>query len=247
MAKRHRIHAEKVYVIRVNIWHRWYKRLALLAFIVALPLAAYFGTDWYLGETQRELETENGILIGQVTGLRSEITDLEQANANLLMSAQMDAGAELQLQNELVLWRERNEILQSEIQFYLSLMEPSTNSQGIFVQSAELTALDEPNAYRYSLIVGQKSQNHPRVAGDLRIELISENQGQYSTLGLADLSDEGEELSLGFRFFQQIEGVIYLPTDFEPDQWVVQIDLASSNSGSIIETYNWPFLTGVEE
>lgn len=247
MAKRSQIHAERVYVVRVNVWHQWYRRIALLLFIAALPVAAYYGTDWYLGENQRQLETENSQLAEQVNVLRFDLSEAEQSNANLQMSAQMNEDVEQQLQSELISWRERTELLESEVQFYLSLMEPTSNNQGVFVQSAEITALDDPTVYRYSVIVAQKSQTHPRVGGSLSIELIAENENQSTVLGLAELADEGAELAIGFRFFQQAEGLIYLPAGFSPDQWIVRIDLVSSGSSPIVETYDWPYLVGTEE
>ena len=173
--------------------------------------------------------------------LRADLNLSEQQNANLLIAAVMDEEAEQHLQNELVNWRERNELLQSEIQFYLSLMEPSSSSQGVFIQSAELVSMEEHGLYRYSVVIGQKSQDHPRVAGAVRLQVISENENQFTNLGLADLTDGGAELALGFRFFQQMDGIIYLPAEFTPTQWMVEVDLASANSGSITETYDWPF------
>ena len=239
---RHRIHAEKVYVVRVNVWHRWYRRLALLLFIVALPVAAYYGTQWYLGEDQRELENQNQVLRDRLAEVRAEILDLEQENANLLMASAMDEEAELQLREQLVDWRERNETLESEIQFYLSLMEPSSSESGVFIANAELQATEEPSVYRYSVIIGQKSLNHPRVAGSVELQVISENENQYAVLGLADITDGGAELPLGFRFFQQLDGTIYLPAEFVPNQWRVEVNLASASSSSIRQTYDWPFL-----
>lgn len=246
MVKPHRIHSERISVVRVNVLHIWYRRIALLLFVAILPVGTYYGADWYLGENQRQLEVDNSHLVEQVSLLRFDLREAEQDNANLLMSAQMNQDVEQQLQNELISWRERNELLESEIQFYLSLMEPASNNQGVFVQSAELVALDDPNAYRYSVIVAQKSQEHPRVEGDISIELISENENQSTVLGLAELADEGANLPIGFRFFQQLEGVIYLPEAFRPDRWVVRVDLVSSGSDPIIESYDWPYLSSVE-
>ncbi len=241
MPRRHRIHAERVYVVRVNIWHRWYRRFAVLLFILSLPVAAYYGAQWYLGGTQRVLSDQNLDLQTRLSILRTDLDLTEQENANLLIAALLDDEAEQHLQNELVNWRERNELLQSEIQFYLSLMEPSISSQGVFIQSAELVAMAESGSYRYSLVIGQKSQDHPRVTGAVRLQVISENENQYTNLGLADLTDGGAELALGFIFFQQMDGIIYLSADFKPTEWMVEVDLASANSGSITETYDWPF------
>lgn len=198
-------------MVRVNIWHRWYRRIAFLLFILALPVGAHYGTEWYLGQDQRELAVQNEVLQLRLAEVRAEVLDLEQKNTNLLMAAELDDQAEQQLLNELVDWRERNETLQSEIQFYLSLMEPSSNERGVFIANAELIPTEEPSVYRYSVVIGQKSLNHPRVAGTMRLEVISENENQYTVLGLADMTDGGAELPLGFRFFQQIDGTLYLP------------------------------------
>jgi|GEM_PF-1729780 hypothetical protein len=238
---RHRIHAEKIYVIRVNVWHRWYRRIALFLIVLALPIGAYYGTEWYLGQDQRELDDQNQALRLRMAEVRAEVLELEQQNANLLMAAEMDEQAGQQLRNELVEWRERNETLQSEIQFYLSLMEPSSNERGVFIANAELIPTEEPSVYRYSVIIGQKSLNHPRVTGAMRLQVISENENQYTVMGLADMTDGGAELPLGFRFFQQMEGTLYLPAGFSPNQWMVEVDLASSSSDSIRQTYDWPY------
>ena len=237
---RHRIHAEKVYVVRVNVWHRWYRRIALLLFILALPVGAYYGTEWYLGQDQRELVDQNLTLSTRLAEVRAEVVELEQQNANLIMASSMDEESQNQLRDQLVDWRERNETLESEIQFYLSLMEPASNERGVFIASAELIPTEEPSVYRYSIIVGQKSLDHPRLVGGVRLQVISENENQYTVLGLADLTDAGAELPLGFRFFQQMDGTLYLPADFSPNQWMVEVELASASSDTIRQTYDWP-------
>lgn len=157
------------------------------------------------------MDNQNTDLLTRLAILRTDLNLSEQQNANLIMAAVMDEEAQLHLQNELVNWRERNELLQSEIQFYLSLMEPSSNSQRIFIQSAELVSMEDPGLYRYSVVIGQKSQDHPRVNGAVRLQVISENENRYTSLGLANLTDGGSELALGFRFFSRwMESYIYL-------------------------------------
>jgi hypothetical protein len=120
-------------------------------------------------------------------------------------------------------------------------MEPSSNERGVFIAGAEMFPTEEPHVFRFSVIVGQKSLNHPRVAGTVRLQAISENENQYTVLGLADMTDGGAELPLGFRFFQQLDGTLYLPVDFNPNQWTVEVDLPSASSSAIRQTYDWPY------
>ena len=71
--------------------------------------------------------------------------------------------------------------------------------------------MEDPGLYRYSVVIGQKSQDHPRVNGAVRLQVISENENRYTSLGLANLTDGGSELALGFRFFSRwMESYIYL-------------------------------------
>jgi hypothetical protein len=79
--------------------------LPFCCFILSLPVAAYYGTQWYLGGTQRVLENQNTDLLTRLAILRTDLNLSEQQNANLIMAAVMDEEAQLHLQNELVNWR----------------------------------------------------------------------------------------------------------------------------------------------
>ena len=240
MVRKHRIHSERIVVVRVNRRLQFLKRLLLLTVLMALPVAAYQAARWWQGDQARILTAQNLKLQSDQTRAQQQIEELRQEISNLDMSNDLDRETIDQLRAQLVNWRLKSEDLESKIQFYLSLMDPLSTGDGVFVQRAEVLPMAEPGVYRYQVVVAQKSQNHDRVTGSAQFTFAGSRDDRLESLTLADVSDETAPVKIGFSFFQQIEGYLYFPDDFEPSGWMLDIDLQTPIRTTVSEAYEWP-------
>lgn len=240
MPKNHSINRERVTVIRENRWLRLWQGLVLLVILVSLPLATWWLTREQLGEDYRALQGQMAALQEQSAQMQQRIEELQQQRADLEVASQLDAEALQQLRARLVEWREANELLEEQTQFYMSLMNPTANDAGVFVESVEIRATSTPNQYGYDVLVAQRTLDHQRVTGRLTIDLQGEQEGQQIILNADALGLDADGQALGFRYFQHLTGEIYLPENFEADRLRARVYLSGSSTPLIDEQVEWP-------
>jgi len=240
MPKNHNINRERVTVVRENRWLRVWQGLILLLVLVSLPTATWWITRAQLGEDYRALQTQMSALQSESAQMQQRIEELLQQRADLEVAAQLDADTLQQLRERLVDWREANEQLEEQTQFYMSLMNPSANNAGVFVESIEIRATSTPNQYGYDVLVAQRTLNHQRITGRLVIDLQGEQSGQQIILNADSLGLETDGQALGFRYFQHLTGEIFLPEEFEAEQLRARVYLSGSSTPLIDEQVDWP-------
>lgn len=240
MPKNHSINRERVTVIRENRWLRWWQGLALLIVLVSLPAATWWMTRVQLGEDYRALQEQMSALQGSAAEMEGRIQELQQQRADLEVASQLDADALQQLRERLVEWREANELLEEQTQFYMSLMNPSATNAGVFVESIEIRATSTPNQFGYDVLVAQRTLDHQRVTGRLVIDVQGESEGQQIILNADALGMDVDGQALGFRYFQHLMGEIFLPDNFEAEQLRARVYLSGSSTPLIDEQVDWP-------
>lgn len=239
MRKRHAIHTDRIYVVSVNRRVQWLTRLLAVVVLIALPISVYEATRFQVGEEIRLLEAENQQLALNTEQALAELDGLRQQMVNLELASDLDHQVIDQLREQLVQWRERGEQQAEQIQFYLSLMDPGSGGDGVFLDRAVLLATADPNRFRYQVVVGQKSQNHDRVTGSLQIMVHSDIDDSVESLSLGELTDQDTPLALGFKFFQTLEGFVYLPDGFQPGSWSLEFDIRTPVRQSFSEQLDW--------
>lgn len=240
MPKNHSINRERVTVVRENRWLRWWQGLILLLVLISLPAATWWLTRLELGEDYRALQGQMVALQGESAQMQTRIEELQQQRADLEVASQLDAEALQQLRERLVEWREANELLEEQTQFYMSLMNPTANDAGVFIESIEIRATSTPNQYGYDVLVAQRTLDHQRVTGRLVIDLQGEQEGQQIILNADALGLEAGGQALGFRYFQHLTGEIFVPENFEAEQLRARVYLSGSSTPLIDEQVDWP-------
>lgn len=234
------IHFEKAYVVRVNRAQRAWRVAGILGLLVFFPLAAYLGISWYLGQENRELNSQVDRQAELIAALRAEVLNLEQLAANADLASEVDKNSLEQMRLEMVQSQERIELLGEQIRFYQSLMDPNPEKGGVYIETVDIEPSDAEGAYKYNIVVAQRSSNHRRVQGNMDLQLISEGKGDARQIfSLGELTESVDSLSLGFKFFQQLDGDFKLPEGFIPTKVRVTVRLDGDASPRVDETYVW--------
>ena len=234
------IHYEKAYVVRVSRTQRVLRVAGVLFLLLGLPLTSYLATSYYLGEKARQLTAQVDQQNVLMVELSRQIETLEQRAANAEMASEIDRNSMEQLRQEILQSEEHIQTLGQQISFYQSLMDPSPQQRGVYLESLDIKPANAQGEYQYNIIVAQRSSNHQRVSGHLNIQLIGGPEGELGqTISLAELTEDQDRLPLGFKFFQQLDGSIRLPEGFVPARVRVVVQIDGDSAPRVDETYEW--------
>lgn len=240
MPKPHKIHYETAYVVRFNRARRLCLIFGVLLAVVLVPLVTYYGTLWYAAKENVELADKVSYQAGVIQTLEQKVANLEQLNTNADLSSEVDTSSLEQMRKDMVASQAQIEMLNEQIRFYQSLMDPNPDKGGIYIETVDIEAANLEGAYRYNIIIAQRSSNHQKVKGRVDVEFISErNSEEVQTFALSELTQNGNPLPLGFKFFQQLDGDITLPDGFSPTKVRVTVRLDGDSSPRLDETYAW--------
>lgn len=144
-----------------------------------------------------------------------QVEVLRQAN-NLLRQEESNRQAELQR-------------LQGEVDFYQRLAGTSGSQEGLAVYELELQTTASPQVYRFVLTLTQNLRRSAIVSGTASLELQGTRQDQAVTLKWKDLNTgNASRPEFRFKYFQQIDGYLTVPEDFQPER--VRVSLKAKGS-----------------
>jgi hypothetical protein len=117
-------------------------------------------------------------------------------------------------------------------------MVPNADEKGLRIERLDLRAAG-PNTWRYSLLLTQVVDEHEYVQGGVRIDLEGRRGGADTTVPLSEVSDVDRSIRFRFRYFQNIDGEMTLPSDFEP-RAINVVAQAAGNGGERLERrFTW--------
>ncbi len=179
----------------------------------AVPtLARVEAEQAHLGEENRELDSE-------VSRLRQEVVNLGRAE-------EITRAANKDLQSTLAEREEEMAQLRADVSFYERLVGVSGQRRGLSVHSVRFS----PGAnglWSYQITLVQNLNRGKVSRGELMFSLEGVQQGTLASLDWQTLRQQEGAKSEGFefRYFQQIQGNVMLPKDFQPHR--VKVTLRS--------------------
>ena len=226
--------------------HRPRTRLFML-FLFGLVATAGLVGGFYFGNAKAGLDvTYIGALedldqanTAQIVALKSELVDAE-------LSREVDAQAAAQLREDIKSLRDEAAGLKEEVTFYKSLMAPSSIERGLQIAEFELAPAEEVNQFTYHLLLTQVEARRDWIQGDVRVEIRGRHRPQGSSqyeelvLSLTEIAQvQPYPLKFRFRYFQDLSGMLTLPTGFVPEAVAVTAMRRGSRSDSLQRSFEW--------
>jgi hypothetical protein len=232
---------QRVIVLRYDPRRRNFVLLIVSAVLLSVALAAFFAGR-HVATHERTLALQKQAeLEAKLRSSSSELQELRQQVANLKLGTEVDRVAANQVRQEVKVLRDGIAKLEEDIAFYRSLMDPGAEKAGLDIRSLELyrRAIDDP--IRYKIVMQQLGARHPVIKGSINLDVIGLHKGEKAVIPLGDLSNEQVEktIKLRFRYFQNIEGELVLPKDFEPMQIRVMARSLGNNGRQIEKLFDW--------
>jgi len=237
--------AEEYVVIRHRPGYRIRRTAILLAFTVIAALAGYAAGLAQGGFRFSDVSASNEVLEEELDDLRSNYKEARQQLVNLERGKAIDAQALKQARTTIVELETRIASLKSDLTFYKNIMAPSETSKGLQVDSLTLAPDYQPGVWDFKLVLIQVGNNKNYISGVVAVNVIGMRDEEKEVIALRDLSQDIEDLGVKFRFrfFQNVEGTLALPDDFEPVEVQVVAQAEGRKSSQAERTFDWDDLT----
>lgn len=177
--------------------------------------------------------------------LQNQIEQLKQANRELTAALaraertlQMDQAAYQELDHSLKESSREIVKLREELNFYRNIISPPNKKSGVRIQSLNIDKTEDKNTYRYKLVLIQALKHDRTVRGRARFEIVGMQAGKSTVLKFPAANQK--PIDVKFRYFQDVEGEIRLPQNFEPRQIKASVTTTGRGSQTVEQVYNWP-------
>ncbi|MFL1466469.1 DUF6776 family protein [Marinobacter sp. DUT-3] len=237
--------AEEYVVIRHRPGYRLRRTLILLVFSVVAAVGGYAAGLAQGGFRFSSVEDSRDQLEQEVEDLRANYRDASQQLTNLERGRAIDQQALNQTRKTIVGLETQIASLKADLTFYQNIMAPSETSKGLQVDRLSLQSGRDENDYGFKLVLTQVGNNKSYISGVVAVNVIGMRSDEKEVIALRDLSGDIDDLGVKFRFryFQDIEGQLELPSDFQPMEVQVVARSEGSKAAQAERTFNWVDLT----
>ncbi len=236
--------------------------IATLSIMVALLLAAtgFLGWNYYQGTYDPDplsligdsgdagvtlLQQEIKVQRMRIEELEGERAKLRQQIVDLERRSQIDQEALKVAREELKGFQSERLQLQEEVEFMKEIVSTGkTKAVKLRIQNFRLTKGEAEDQVSYRFTVS-KTPSETGVdtgiaAGRVWLTFDGTKDGEELTVPLNEVAEEGlSSIKMRFRNFQNVEGAIQLPKDFNPAGVTVEVKPESNKFAPLKQRFNW--------
>jgi len=178
----------------------------------------------------------------EIRRLKDENLDLRETLARAQRTLQMDKVAYQDLQRKLDNSSQDINKLREELSFYRNIISPPNKVSGLQIERLNIERVGQPGDYvfRYKLVLLQALKHDHTIYGKVRLEVRGAQDGKDASLYYPLPGDK--QHNVAFKYFQEFEGVMKLPRNFQPTGVKVSITTTSPAAQTLEQNYGWPKL-----
>lgn len=214
----------------------------LLAGIAAITLLVSAGLIYNYGLNRAGFERQSAdqaqqTLQDETRKLRDENQELQESLARAQRTIQMDQAAYQDLDKSLKASAQEIVKLREELNFYRNIISPADKKSGLRIQNLYIESAGSANQYRYKLVLIQALKHESSIQGRASFEISGIQVGEEVVLRIPAANEKPIQVS--FKYFQDIEGKLELPRNFQPKR--IKVNITTPGGVSMAEaTYDWP-------
>ncbi|SKA03742.1 DUF6776 family protein [Novilysobacter spongiicola] len=169
--------------------------------------------------------------------LRGEHEELQQRVATLSRSDQISRDANRDLQGTLSERDEEIAGLRADVAFYERLVGATAQRRGLSVHA--LNMVPNESAWHFQTTLTQNLNRGAVSSGDLTVSIEGSRDGRLETLDWDALrqQEDAPPKDYSFKYFQQVEGDVFLPEDFNPVRVTVRLQPRSGRATE--QSFTW--------
>jgi hypothetical protein len=215
-----------------------FRRYAVVALVALSLLFGAWGLWQVLTTTQGELPSA-----AQSRGQQRRIDELEQRAATLARSDQISRDANRDLQGTLAERDEEIAGLRADVAFYERFVGATAQRRGLAVHELKVRPQTD-QAWHFTVTLTQNLNRGAVNVGRLLVSVEGTRHGKLQRLGWSDLRQQAGApgLPYSFKYFQQVEGDLVLPPDFQPVR--VAVRLTPQSGAAVEQSFTWAAATG---
>ena len=127
-----------------------------------------------------------------------------------------------------------------ELAFYRGIVAQSAVSLGVKVQQLRISPGSKPGRFLVHLTIVRSVRPEDVVTGTLALAAEGVSGGQAANLDLAALtSSKVRELPFNFRYFQNFDQEIALPSGFQPERLSVEMRSSRKGVSPLTQAFPW--------
>jgi hypothetical protein len=129
--------------------------------------------------------------------------------------------------------------LREELNFYRNIISPVDKKTGLRIQNLAIEPIGTSNQFRYKLVLIQALKHESTVHGRASFEISGIQVGEDAVVRVPAANER--PIPVNFKYFQDIEGKLELPRNFQPKR--IKVIITTVGGASMAEaTYNWPLV-----
>lgn len=237
------VRGSKQYQMKVVPHRPVYKAFVFFAFLVLMSVFSWL--TYHYGKSQGialkvEVVQERNDIRLQLEDARETIQTMRSAMADLKLREEVDTIATQEVRQTIESLQSRIAQLNEEILFYKGVMAPNVGDKGLRIERINLEDTGLPDRFRYSLLLTQLVDKHEYVQGGVRISIGGIEGKKEKIIKLSDLdSTKKESIRFRFKYFQNIEGELSLPKDFQPREIIILAESTGRNKQRLEKKIDW--------
>lgn len=178
----------------------------------------------------------------QLASQDSELEGLRQQVSTLTRSDQISRDANRELQGTLAERDEEIAALRADVAFYERFVGATAQRRGLTVHELRMQPRTD-QGWHYTATLTQSLNRDAASVGTMRLAIEGTRDGRLETLEWGDLRqrDDADGLAYSFKYFQQVDGDVVLPSGFQPLRVTVRLE---PERGSAVErSFSWADVT----
>ena len=204
----------------------WYVAWSLLA---ATLLVGCFLTGRFLAVDElARLKLQTQSLENRLARSQQAFAEVSEQLVMQQQSLQVDNQSNEQLISTVKNLQSTQKKLEEELNFYRNIMAPELKNEGLTIADFSVSATPTLNQYRFKLALTQAGKQEQFLKGKAEVRIRGRLNGEPREYPIRELGTFNQkQFEFQFKYFQNIEGVIDLPTGFVAEQ----IDVRARTQG----------------
>lgn len=216
--------------------HRGLVRLCVVALVLVAMVSFVLGRGLFNAKMEKYRLQQQDLAAAQ-----EEIARLRQDLVNREVAEKVDSGSLEQMRQQVGQLQDLLSKQEGELSLYRNLFDDNEEPSGLHIDSLNLRRAPGADSFQYRIVVRRKAVLNESV--DVAVSLSIEGQRDGAAVSIpfneADLSLQGEALSIRFKYFKVLRGAFVLPEDFVPARVVLSVLEKDSPSSLRIVQFPW--------
>ena len=211
-----------------------------IAIVVGIYLVFEFGrirADYNIADAIDQKQEYNS----EIKGLENQIAELNQEIALLETHREIDVEAYKVVEADLIDLQRKIQEQRDAIAFYRGIVSPADGGRGLRVQDFKVTKGKKEGQFHMRLVLVQVMQHDRSVKGDVEFSLEGSQDGKAKTYSLQELqpTDAKNNWPFAFRYFQDFDRELILPTGFTPEKINIEVKSRTKSIASVKQSFLW--------